>query len=192
MANYDDPNVHWDDPGLRYADSPSTPPTNIMNQNKVSAVLAATAVTNITGAIAIIRANLPFLVNLSEAERQNMIKAGDASAGFIQSSLLFAAQHPEALLAGFSAVEYAKDGALLAPYSSIYGLISQLNTDCTDTLMALNSDLMGESLDVYAGARANNRGGNYSSYVDTAKAHFAKGPRKPKTPPTGPTTPPTA
>ncbi len=184
MANYDS-GVLWDDPSVRYDDLVA-PPTPTMSQNKVSAVLAPAALANVNTALATIRTNLPFLLTLSDEERKAMPKANDGSAGFIQQSLIFASQHPEALLAGFSAAEYAKDGTLLTPLQSVCNLVTQLHSDCTDTLMALNSDLMAESLDVYAGGKANNRGGNYSSYVDVAKAHFAQGPRKPKTTPPGP------
>ncbi len=182
MANFDS-GVLWDDPSVHY-DALVAPPNHTMSQNKISAVLAAAALTNINTAIATIRTNLPFLLHLSDEERKVMIKSGDSSAGFIQQSLLFAAQSPEAMLAGFPAAEFAKDGALLTPLQTACNLVAQLHSDCTDTLMTLNSDLMAQSLDVYAGARANNRGGNYSAYVDTAKAHFAKGPRTPKTTPT--------
>ncbi len=155
-----------------------------MSQNKVSSTLAATAAANITTAIATIRTNLPFLINLTKDERQSLPRAGDNSQAFLQASLTFVAQHPEALPANFNTAEFAKDGALLTPFSPVVAAIAQLNEDVQDTDLALNSDLFAQSLDVYAFAKANNRGGAYDAYVDSVKGRFAKRPRTPATPPT--------
>jgi hypothetical protein len=155
-----------------------------MSQNKISATLSPAALTAINSALATIRTNLPFLINLSDDERKNMPKAGDGSQSFIQQSLNFASQHPEALPSTFNTVEFTKDGALFSPLTGVHASLSQLQTDLDDTFRALNSDLFAESLDVYAYARANNRSGAFNTYVDSAKARFAQGPRKKKAVPT--------
>ena len=185
MANYDS-GVHWDDPLLRYDDLVA-PPTNTMSQNKVSAVLAATAVTNINAAIATIRTNLPFLLNLNPEQRKILQNITEASQGIAQATINFVAQHPEALPATFNTVEFNKDAALLAPLQQIASLLATLNTDTDDTLRALHSDLYAETLDVYAYAKAANRAGAYDDYISTVKTRFATGPHKNKT--TNPPTP---
>jgi hypothetical protein len=173
---------HFDDPIVRF-DSfvPETNHTNNM-ENKISAALTAAAVTNITGALATIRENLPFLINLTKEERQRLSHAvGDQT--FITLSLAFAAQHPEALPATFNLAEYAKDGALLTSYLPIFAALGQLFEDGSDTNIALGSDLYSASLDVYAFAKANNRNGAYDAYIDSVKARFKKSPRTPLAPP---------
>jgi hypothetical protein len=54
-------------------------------------------------------------------------------------------------------------------------------------LRALHSDLYGETLDVYAYAKAANRNGAYDDYIKTVKTHFSAGPR-PKSVAATPTT----
>jgi hypothetical protein len=149
-----------------------------MSQNKVSSALTAAAVANINAAIATIRTNLPFLINLTHEERQSLPRAGDGSQAFVQASLIFADQHPEALPASFNRAEFKKDGDLLLPFAPVVAAIKQLNEDTQDTNLALNSDAFVQSLDVYAYAKANNRSGSYDAYVDTGKNRFAKPNRK--------------
>jgi hypothetical protein len=135
-------------------------------------------VTNITTAIATIRTNLPFLLNLTPEQRQSLSHAGSSGQGVIQDALTFASQHPEALPATFNAAEFAKDGALLTPFAPVVAAIASLNEDVSDTMIALQADLYSELLDVYAFAKANNHNGAYNSFVDSVKGRFAKSPRK--------------
>jgi hypothetical protein len=145
-----------------------------MSQNKISAALAASAVTNINAAIATIRTNLPFLINLTPDQRKTLAHAASAGQGVIQSALTFAAQHPEALPGTFDSVEFAKDGALLAAYGPIVAAIAALNEDVSDSHIALQSDLYSEFVDVYAFAQANNRSGAYNTFIDSVKGRFAR------------------
>lgn len=151
---------------------------NTMSQNKISATLAAPAVDDITTAIATIRANAPFLLNLTPADRQGMPSVTEGSQGIIIAALNFVAQHPEALPASFNIVEFQKDGALLPPLQQVASLIAQLNQDFDDTLKALQGDLYSEFLDVYAYAKAANRTGAYDEFINSVKSRFASGPRR--------------
>jgi hypothetical protein len=145
-----------------------------MSENKISAVLTAQAVTNITTAIATIRTNLPFLINLTPGERKNLQHAASSGQGVIQDSLTFAAQHPEALPATFNASEFAKDGALLTAFGLVVAAVASLAEDVSDTSIALQADLYSEFLDVYAFAKASNRNGAYNAFIDSVKGRFAK------------------
>jgi hypothetical protein len=145
-----------------------------MSKNNISATLTAAAVTNITTAIATIRTNLPFLVNLTPDQRHTLAHAGTTGQGVIQDSLNFAAQHPEALPATFNTAEFAKDGALNSAYAPVVAAIAQLNQDVTDTMISLQGDLYSEFLDVYAFAQANNRNGAYNAFIQSVKTRFAR------------------
>jgi len=185
VARYDsgicwDSGARWDEPE---PSSPATPTT--MSQNKISATLAAAAVTNITTAIATIRTNLPFLINLTLDQRK-LAHAASSGQGVIQAALTFAAQHPEALPSTFDTAEFAKDGALLASFGPIVAAITALNEDVSDTHIALQSDLYAEFLDVYAFARANNRSGAYNTFIEAVKGRFAKTPSRRQTPAAAP------
>jgi hypothetical protein len=147
-----------------------------MSKNLISAALAAQAVTNIATAVATIRTNLPFLLNLTPDQRKSLPGITEASQGIVLATINFVAQHPEAFPATFNAVEFNKDAALLAPLQQIASLIAALNTDTDDTLRALHGDLYSEFLDVYAIARAGNRSGAYDDYLNSVKSRFAKTP----------------
>jgi hypothetical protein len=151
-------------------------------QNKVSAALAAQAITNINAAIATIRTNLPFLISLTKEERQALPKMGSGSMDFVEKTLAFVTQHPEALPATFNTVEYLKDGDLNTPWKPLVASMRQLHEDFEDTELALNSDLFMASLDGYSFAKANNRNGAYDAYIDSVKGRFARRPRTPVPP----------
>ena len=163
---YDDPRWHWD--GVYPANN-----TN-MDNNKVSAVLAAQAVTEILAAVSTIRSRMPFLLSLTEQQRHDLPKMGAQSQAVVEQALIFASQNPNALPANFNAVEFAKDGALLTPLQTVAQAISSLDEDTQDTLLALSNDLFVAFLDVYAFAKANNRSGNYDTFVNLVKVRFAK------------------
>jgi len=154
------------------------------SQNLVSAALTAQAVTNITTAVATIRTNLPFLLNLNDAQRKELRNITEASQGIAQVTINFVAQHAEALTGTFNVAEFNKDAALLAPFQPVASLIANLNTDVQDTLRALHSDIYAETLDVYAAAKVGNRTGAYNDYINTIKTRFSAGPKSKKTPAT--------
>jgi hypothetical protein len=176
---WDDPDLHYDDPRL-YWDQPFPATTNM--NNRISAVLAAQAVTNTQQAIATIRTNLPFLVQLNADDRQKMAHGGSKSQGVIQLGLDFTAQYPGALPADFNVAEFAKDGTLHDAFEALALSVGQLNDDIQGTLMVLNGELFLQFLDVYAYAKANNRDGRYNTFVNAVKVRFAKTP-KPRPPP---------
>jgi len=188
------PNVQplrWDTPGARWdgtveevmaAINQQNTNTTMSSQNLVSAALAAQAVTNITTAVATIRTNLPFLLNLNDAQRKSLRNTTEASQGIAQATINFVVQHSEALPGTFNLVEFNKDAALLAPFQQVASLIASLNTDTDDTLRALHSDIYSETLDVYAYAKTANRAGAYDDYINTVKTRFSTGPRPQKTP----------
>jgi hypothetical protein len=128
--------------------------------------------------IATIRTDLPFLLNLNAEQRKKLQNITEASQGITQATINFVTQHPEALPSTFNVAEFNKDAALLTPFQQVASLIANLNTDTDDTLRALHSDLYGETLDVYAYAKAANRAGAYDDYINIVKTRFATGPRK--------------
>ncbi len=179
--------LRWNTPGARWDGTveevmaalaqQNNSNTTMSSQNLVSNALAAQAVTAIGDAVATIRTNLPFLLNLSPAQRKQLRNITEASQGIAQATINFVAQHPEALPGTFNVVEFNKDAALLAPFQQVASLIASLNTDTDDTLRALHSDLYGETLDVYASAKVANRNGAYDDYINTVKTRFSSGPR---------------
>lgn len=172
--------LRWDTPGARWGGTVEEVMAAIeqkkksMNQNLVSAELAAQAVTDINTALATIRTKLPFLINLTPEQRRNLKHAASSGQGVIQDSLTFVAQNPSAMPGDFDAAEFAKDGALLSAFGPVAASVAQLAEDVDDTFIALQADLYSEFLDVYAFAKANNRKGTYDTFVNSVKGRFAK------------------
>lgn len=61
-----------------------------MPYENISAALTATAITNINTAINTIRANMPFVVNLTSEERASLLKMGDKSLAFVTKAREYA------------------------------------------------------------------------------------------------------
>ncbi len=159
---------------------------NAMSTRKVSAALAAQVLADTLAAFVTIRTNLPFLISLSDDERAHLPHLGDKSIGLIQATKDFVTQHPEALPADFSLVEFNKSCDLFAPFESIADASDAADQAIQDTRVGIRHDLFNDISNIYACAKANNRTGRYQTYVDYMAAHYSK-PRKPKTPPTPPT-----
>jgi hypothetical protein len=150
------------------------------SQNLVSGALTAQAVTNITQAVATIRTNLPFLINLNDEQSKKLQNVTDATQGIVQSAINFVGQNPSALPGDFNLPEFNKDATLLAPLQLVAGLISSLESDTSDTLRALYSDLFVQTLDIYGYAKTSSRAGSYSDFIETVRSRYATGPRPPK------------
>ena len=73
--------------------------------NRVSASLAAAAITNIKTAIATIKTNMPFLVGLTVQERINIPKISEANRVFTADGLNAVANNANMLPAYFNAAE---------------------------------------------------------------------------------------
>ena len=144
--------LRWNTPGARWDGTveevmaalarQNNSNTTMSSQNLVSNALTAEAVTAIGDAVATIRTNLPFLLNLNHAQRKSFRNITEASQGIVQATINFVAQHPEALPGTFNVVEFNKDAALFAPLQQVASLIASLNTDtetpsapCTATSM---------------------------------------------------------
>jgi hypothetical protein len=186
--------LKWNTPGARFdgtVEEVMAALAQLNNQkpmtehNLVSAALTSQAVTNITTAVATIRTNLPFLVNLSDEQRKKLHNVTEASQGIARASINFVAQHPEAIPSYYPLTEFNKDATLLDPYQQVASLIETLNTDTQQTLRALYSDLLYETYDIYAFAKTGNRTGAYDDFINVIKGRFSTGPHK-KTNPTPP------
>ena len=63
-------------------------------ENRVSAQLSAESIQRIADALAVIKAELPFLINLTADERKVLPKMGDGTVSFVIKALEYAKQNP--------------------------------------------------------------------------------------------------
>ena len=74
---------------------------------------------------------------------------GDKSLAFVSNSLQAAQSNPDILPVSFNLGDYAQVPQLAMNLSDIRSRLGQLNEQVDDTLIAVGSELMGTSLNIY-------------------------------------------
>ena len=97
---------------------------------------------------------LPFLVSLSQEERQRLFKAGASRAGAVPIAHQIATNFPEIFPATFPKDEMDKDVLLMAPLQTIRAELAAQASAVDDTLLALRAEAMKHVLEVYKYAKA--------------------------------------
>lgn len=100
--------------------------------------------------------SLPFLIGLSNSDKQKLNKMGDKSRSFVERALTVAQQNPEMLPARFDLEEFGRDVTLYLRLYPVASALSKLNELVDGTLMAVGSDAYTAALDVYAFAKLTN------------------------------------
>ena len=181
----------WDDAALTWDGFLPAPPTTnhiMSDDNRVSASISAQDITDINAAIQTIRTKLPFLVSISNQERQEMAKLGDKSMGFDEKCAAYMASNPEFLPGFVLPVEVNKDRALRAQVMQFFPNLQTLCEAVDDTLMVVNSEIWMADLSYYQNVRqAAKRGrpGTDTIYGEL-RTRFPGGSASPATPPPNP------
>jgi hypothetical protein len=116
-----------------------TPP--MTNDNRISATLSAQDLTDITTAVGLIRAKLPFGVSLTKDERVRMDKAHEKDADFDAKCTAYMATNPEFLPAYLTLAEIVKDRALVPVLLQVLALLQSLVDLVADTLRTVKSEI---------------------------------------------------
>lgn len=145
-----------------------------MSQNRVSASLAANNVQAIYEAIATIRANMPFLIDLSVEERKRLAKMGDRSRGFLDHAYEVAVQNPGILPRSFDTDEMTLDVELFRSMQPIRLAINQLHELVEDTYMAVGAEAYTHALAVYTYAKVSDTGPGLDAAVKELSRRFAR------------------
>jgi hypothetical protein len=123
---------------------------------------------------------LPFLITLDAEERKALFKLGPKSADFVKDASMAAVNFPAMLPASFDKVEYTKDTTLFDALGDLKSLVDSLQEKLDNTYMAVGSEAMVASLEVYAYVQtAADRTPGLKSVADKLKDRFrAQGGRK--------------
>ena len=97
-----------------------------------------------------IESKLPFVKDLTPAERRSLVKMGPDSLSFVTGIQSLAAQNASSVPASVDLAEYNRDVALSQQMYQINQRIQGLAEKSSDTTMAVGSDSMVTSLIVYA------------------------------------------
>lgn len=164
----------------------NNPPTYkaMPESNRISATLAAGAITAINGAIATIRTNLPFLMSLTPEERKKLPKLGDGRVALLEDALPLMVANPDLVPSYTQIAEVTKDGDLRDALDPIFNSIATLCQDVEDTEMIVGSELYNAIRGFYLNCReAAKRGvATAQAVVDVLAKYFAR-PGRPPTPP---------
>ena len=125
-----------------------------MQQNIVSAELTEENITAINNAVETIKSNLPFLISLSPSDRQKLVTVGNAFKPFVEKTTEVLKQHPDIIPGVFDKDEYLKDVKLSNDLTPVFESIKSLFESIDDTLLALRSDSLHASLDIYSSVKA--------------------------------------
>ena len=121
--------------------------------NLVSAELSQSDQSEVLTCLATIREKLPFAVAMSGVESKSLFTAGNTYRPFVDKAYQASVDYPGILARDFENEEYRKDHELAEALAPIVQQVADLSLLLSKTQMALSSDLMGASLDVYAFVR---------------------------------------
>ena len=144
----------------------------------ISAVLTQSERDAVMDAVATIKDNLPFLIDLSPKERRALPKMGDKSRAFVTKALEVATQNPDFLPRSFELEEMRKDVQLFESLYPILLAITQLQELLDDTCTAAGSEAYAAALQVYNYAKVNGNMGGLDAVVDEMGQRFARKSRK--------------
>jgi hypothetical protein len=149
--------------------------------------------------LAAIEAKLPFLTNLTPADRQALPKLGDKSHAFLQKSLEVAMQNPGVLPASFDLKKMRNDAQLFAYLTSLQIGLRKLHKQIDDTAMLIGSQAFAAARIVYASSTSSFAGAALQTAANELGKRFGRKPKSQTSPkpqastkPTGSTTTPPA
>jgi hypothetical protein len=120
-----------------------------MPYNNISAELSPQDLADIQAAIETIASKLPFLVNLTAAERRQLFKMGDKSLAFVNNSIVAARQNQEIMPSSFDLPELNRDFELAKALNDVLSNLKKITEEVDDTLIAVGSEAMRSSLNIY-------------------------------------------
>lgn len=120
-----------------------------MAYQNISAELSASDLEEIKKSLKTITDKLPFLVTLSTDERRKLYKMGPKSLDFVNDCQIVAQNYPTIFPVNFDNTEFGKDAQLAKALSEINLLVDVLASQINDTAMAVGSEALNTSLQVY-------------------------------------------
>ena len=126
-----------------------------MAQNLISAALKAEDAAAIQQSLSEAKAKLSFLLSLQTEDIATLFKVGNAYLPFIEKAYQTVIAHPEILPAVFDKDEFMKDYNLLIALRPIFNQINELAESIQKTFMAVGSDAMVASLEIYSAVKQN-------------------------------------
>ena len=145
-----------------------------MAENRVDATLSDTDREAVLAAIQTIKTHLPFLIDLSPKERQELPKMGDKSQAFV-FGVAELVQHDSSFLPrSFSEEDFVRDVNLVRALAGIRHELLRLAELVDDTAVAVGSEAYVAALLAYRAAKQNGRGAGLDELLDALGRRFAR------------------
>ena len=123
-------------------------------KNRISVKIPEADLAQIKASIATLQEKLlPHLAFLSPEERQDMLKMGDKTLGFVQKSLEYCQSNPDLVPPYIDVAELEVDVAATETLRSLYQPISQIYDGLSDTMALSGSESFSTSLMFYGGIK---------------------------------------
>lgn len=126
-----------------------------MSQNLISAELPTNDVEQINAELASINAKLGFMLSIAPEDVSTIFKPGKAFLPLIEIAKETMDQHPEIMPRLFQLDEFYKDYNLSNSLTPIESQVKQLAEALEKTKMAVGSDLIKATLDIYEAVKQN-------------------------------------
>ena len=143
-------------------------------ENKISIQIDPSSIDRISAAIATIKAEMPYLLNLSNDDRKSLLKMGDKTVSFVSKALEYAKQNPQAVPSFLDIVEFEKDVVLINSLLKVLYPLQQILETVEDTSMIAGSEAYGAALVFYNSAKAAAKAGvpGMKTVVDDLSSRF--------------------
>jgi len=105
--------------------------------------------TDILAAIATLKQKLPFVIGLTNEQRQRMLKLGDKTAAFEEKSATYMANRPDLIPPYVDMIELAKDRAARAQVAVIKRALAEITQSVDDTDMQLAHEILLPDMSFY-------------------------------------------
>lgn len=120
-----------------------------MSHQNIDVTISAADVQAVKDAFGVVLQKLPFLINLTPAERKSTFKAGPDSLSFLENALTAAQSNPTILPASFSTASFKNDVDLFATLTELNMMAEQVASQIDDTRIAVGGESMQQATQVY-------------------------------------------
>ena len=149
-----------------------------MSQNLISLDLTADQLQAVDAAPATLEETFAPFIELSAAEKRDMVHMGDKSEAFCRQTLIVLAQNQQMLPPSFDLAEAENDLTSLDQLRPLIARLRQLMAKADDTETALGSDILSAALEGYAIAKAFGKGAGLDALKEAMAARFSGRRRK--------------
>jgi hypothetical protein len=120
-----------------------------MSYQNIDATVSPADLQAVKDAFAEVLNKLPFLVNLTSAERQSIVKTGPDSLSFVQNALTAAQANPDIFPVSFDRAGFKRDVELFAIMTELVALADSGRSQLDDTRLAVGGEAMRGAIQTY-------------------------------------------